>query len=80
MNTKAAAGTMILLPPAPDACQVCATKHEPGQPHNAQSLYWQMAAKMKGEPPVTWKRAMAHCTPAVKKFWTAELRKAGAKV
>lgn len=74
------AGAMILLPPAPGACQVCAAKHEPQEPHNAESLYWGMCAKMKGQPSPTWKAALAHCAPATKKIWKAELRKRGVKI
>lgn len=71
---------MILLPPAPNACQVCATKHPPELPHNPQSLYWAMAAQMQGKPTPTWKIAMEHCTPEMKERWTAELKKMGVEV
>lgn len=71
---------MMLLPPHPDACQVCARKHEPWNPHDAQSLYWAVARKMEGKPAPTWKLAMKHCLPAVKKIWKKELRLRGVKI
>lgn len=32
---------MMLLPPPPGTCPICAVKHDPTWPHNAQSLYYQ---------------------------------------
>jgi hypothetical protein len=65
-------------PPAPDKCQVCAVKHDPDQPHNAQSLYYNMTfSGMVGRAP-TWADALAHCDGATKQAWEAELRRRGA--
>lgn len=69
-----------LLPPAADACQVCATKHEPEQPHNAQSLYWQTKRHIEGQPPATWMEAMAHCAPEVQEHWKRKLTRLGQKL
>lgn len=74
------AGTMMLLPVAPDRCQVCAAKHEPEMPHDAQSIYWAMAARMQGKPAPTWKLAMEHCSPEMRRAWTDELKKMGVEV
>ena len=71
-------GAFKLLPPRPDVCQTCATKHEPAQAHNAQSLYYQYAFfSEKGRWP-TWADAIAHCTPEIQAFWKAELTKRNA--
>jgi len=75
-------GGFALMPCRTDQgqCPECATKHGPEQPHNKQSLYYQykfMAAHGKWPG---WKDAMKHCTAAVKKIWTRELRKRGEKV
>jgi len=52
---------MFLLPPAPDVCQECATKHAPERPHNKDSLYYQMKfQQVHGRWP-TWEDAMEHC-------------------
>ena len=62
-----------VLPPAPDKCQICAVKHEPEIPHNAQSLYYQMTFNgMVGRAP-TWADAMAHCSEEMKAAWKREL-------
>jgi hypothetical protein len=54
-----------ILPPPADKCQVCAVKYGADEPHNAQSLYYQMTfAGMIGRPP-TWADAMAHCEAPV---------------
>jgi hypothetical protein len=66
-------GSWQVLPPSPDKCQVCAVKHEPEQPHNAQSLYYQMTfSGMVGRSP-TWADALAHCSDDVKRHWKTEL-------
>ncbi len=59
--------SMTLLPPAADKCQTCATAHEPELPHNAQSIYYQMAFNMKNKRWPTWNDAMKHCTPAMRR-------------
>ncbi len=73
-------GGMFLLPPRSDLCQECATKHEPEMPHNQQSLYYQMAFKIKHGRSPTWADAMAHCSDEMKAVWTEELRKLGVEV
>jgi ribosomal protein L28 len=66
-----------MLPPAADKCQVCARKHEPGEPHDAQSLYYQTAfTGMMGRLP-TWADALAHCDDNTKRVWEAALREGG---
>lgn len=73
-------GGMFLLPPAPDVYQECAAKHEPEMPHNQQSLYYQMAFKIKHGRSPTWADAMAHCSDEMKAAWTEELKKLGVEV
>lgn len=67
-------GPFKMLAPAPDVCQQCATKHKPEQPHNQQSLYWQYYFFADHDRWPTWKDAMAHCTPEIKKFWIEHLK------
>ena len=67
-----------LVPPAPDKCQICAAKHGPEEPHNAQSLFYQMAFHgMHGRNP-TWADALAHCALDVQAAWEAGLREKNA--
>jgi hypothetical protein len=68
----------FLLPPPPDACQVCAKDHPEDQPHNQQSLYYQMDFLNKNGRYPTWQDAMSHCAPEVQRLWRAELEKLGA--
>jgi len=58
-------GKMFLLPPAPDKCQECACKHEPGEPHNRDSLFYQVKFQMAHGRSPTWEDAMAHCDPRI---------------
>jgi len=64
-----------LLPPKPGVCQDCAVDHTADQPHNQQSLYYQMQFHgLHGRWP-TWSDAMEHCTPEVKAIWRSRLIK-----
>lgn len=66
-----------LLPPAPDKCQQCAVDHEPHEPHNRQSLFYQMYFhQLHGRWP-TWTDAMAHCADETRGKWSALLTEAG---
>jgi hypothetical protein len=64
---------LVLLPPAPDTCQECATKHDPKHPHNRENLYYQMAFKIKHGRWPTWEDAMAHCSKLMQELWREEL-------
>ena len=66
-----------MLPPPKDCCQICGVRHEPEQPHNQQSLYYQTAFHgMIGRMP-TWADALAHCSDAIRTAWMEELKKMG---
>lgn len=68
---------MMLLPPPEGSCPICATGHDPRNPHNAQSLYYQYRFRgVRGRWP-TWADAMAHCAPELRSGWERELRKIG---
>lgn len=68
---------LTLLPPATDACQVCARKHPPEQPHDAQSLFWATARAMEGRPSASWNEALEHCAPVVRDSWVESLVERG---
>jgi hypothetical protein len=68
---------MMLLPPAEGNCRICAVKHEPHMPHDAQSLFYGMRFKMRYQREGTWADAVAHCPILVRAFWKEELRKGG---
>jgi hypothetical protein len=68
---------MTLLPPAPGKCPACSTEHDPRDPHNRKSLYYQFRFYQEHERIPTWDDAMAHCAPEVQAAWRAELAKHG---
>lgn len=63
----------------PGTCEQCATKHDPEQPHNQQSLVFQYNFYDKNGVWPKWEDAMAHCSDAVKEFWRKELKRLGVK-
>ncbi len=65
-NMKQVEGKMLLLPPRPGVCQECAVDHKPEEPHNKDSMYYQMKFKMKNDRWPTWEDAMAHCSQDIK--------------
>ncbi len=66
-------GGFRMLPGPPGTCEWCCVAHEPDQPHNQQSLPYQMRFhQIHGRWP-TWSDAMAHCSDKVKAHWRREL-------
>lgn len=66
-----------LMPPAADVCQQCAVDHEPDEPHDQQSLFYQFwFYRQRGQWP-SWADAMAHCSPEVQEFWVEQLTSRG---
>ncbi len=64
---------MALVPPCGDVCQECGVDHPHDQPHNQQSLYYQMAFNATHGRYPTWSDAMAHCAPEVRAHWRKHL-------
>lgn len=69
-----------LLPAPKGTCPECAVAHDPAQPHNQQSIFWQYKFYNEHGRWPTWFDSMSHCTQEVKEFWIAELAKHGIKV
>ena len=65
--------TMKLMPAKPGICPECAVAHDPGMPHNPESLYYQTKFLMEHGRGAKWRDALAHCDDAVKAFWKQEL-------
>lgn len=78
MAKKKSKGEFMFIPPPPDACQECAVKHSPEQPHNRDSIFYQMKFQAAHGRPPQWSDAVAHCTSEVQAFWKEELEKIGA--
>jgi hypothetical protein len=66
-------GGLRMLPGPPGTCAFCHTAHDPGQPHNQQSLPYQMKFHAIHKRWPTWTDAMAHCTPETKAAWRKQL-------
>jgi hypothetical protein len=63
-----------MLPGPPGTCEWCHVKHDPAQPHNQESLPYQIRFHaINGRWP-TWTDAMAHCSEELKAAWRARLR------
>ena len=71
---------MTLLPPAKDVCQECAVKHDPEQPHNRDSLFYQCKFYQQYNRWPTWTDAMAHCSPEIQAYWSDALRAKGVEL
>lgn len=61
-------------------CAECAVVHDPAQPHNQESLFWQYQFREKHGRWPTWADALAHCSKEVKAFWVKALAELGIKV
>lgn len=68
---------VTIMPAAEGTCPVCATVHDPWEPHNAQSLYYQICFNSMVGRGATWADALAHCAEVVRVKWTAELKRRG---
>lgn len=67
------AAPMRLLPPAPGLCPVCAVKHEADDPHNRDSLFYQMRFHGTHGRWPGWADAIAHCSEPMRTAWIAGL-------
>jgi hypothetical protein len=65
---------MMLLPPPPDGCPICAVKHPDVAPHHGNSLYYQYRFYGTHGRWPTWADAIAHCTPKVQSLWKEQLQ------
>ena len=68
---------MRLLPAKPGTCIQCASNHEPGLPHNAESLYYQMRFQMEHGRSATWADACAHLSDTIREEWKAAMKSLG---
>lgn len=71
---------MMLLPPAPGLCQTCAVDHPSDEPHDVQSLYYQVKFKMEHGREPTWEDALTHVSDEMHAAWVAELSVHGVEV
>lgn len=68
----------FFIAPAPEGtCPECAVTHEPGQPHNAESIHYQYHFFAENNRWPNWNDAMAHCSQETKDRWIKELARLG---
>ena len=70
---------VMILPPKPGTCPVCAVKHDPAWPHNRDSLYYLMRFQQQHGRFPNWADAMAHCSEEMKAAWKEALLEKGVK-
>jgi hypothetical protein len=73
-------GRMFLMPAKEGTCEICATAHESDQPHNAQSLFYQMRFQLEHGRGADWRDAMSHCSDEIRALWTEQLNLRGVDV
>jgi hypothetical protein len=71
---------MQLMPVAKGNCSQCNYQHPADQPHNAQTMYYQVAFYQEHGRWPTWVDAMSHCTTEVQAQWTIHLVDLGVDV
>ncbi len=74
---KEAQGSWKLLPAKAGTCEECGRNHPPEQPHDKDSLYYQIRFQATHGRGAQWSDAVAHCPPEVKRYWKEELEKIG---
>lgn len=73
-------GAFSLLPAAPGTCPECAVSHDPQQPHNQQSLFYQYHFYNEYGRWPTWADAMERCPEEIKAAWIKELTSRSVKI
>ena len=68
---------MHLLQPAEGTCPTCAVEHVATNPHNCQSMYYQMRFYGLRRRWPTWADALAHCSENVRAAWKERLEDMG---
>lgn len=70
-------GEVRITAPSPGKCPICATEHDPADPHDRNSLYYQNRFRKTHKRFPTWGDAMAHCKELTKTAWKAKLMAEG---
>ena len=63
--------------PGAGKCPICATAHDPKEPHDRDSLYYQYRFYRDNKRFPTWNDAMRHCGEAVRSAWKKRLARRG---
>ena len=68
-----------LLPLDRWKCPICADRHSEKEPHNRNSLYFQMRFFQDHRRLPTWGDCLGHCSPFMRAYWRGEMAKKGVK-
>lgn len=66
-----------VVAPVPGACPICATRHDPKEPHDRDSIYYQNYFRKKYKRFPTWADAMSHCNESQKRDFKKKLARRG---
>lgn len=80
MEKQIKSAGILLEPPGPGVCQVCAKNHPAGAPHNRDSIYYQYYFALRHNRWPSWRDAMAHCPKDIQDQWTEALEARGIDV
>lgn len=72
-ETPIEGGGFRMLPGPPGSCEWCYTHHDLEDPHNQESLSYQIKFYAINKRYPTWTDAMAHCTPKLREIWKSEI-------
>ena len=64
-----------LLAPGKRKCPVCADRHRAWEPHNRNSLYYQLRFRRENGRDPTWEDAMADLSQLMRAYWLGILEK-----
>ena len=66
-----------VLAPGPGVCRICAARHDPDEPHDRDSLYYQNRFRRRHKRFPTWADALSHCDETTRSAWREALIKRG---
>lgn len=69
-----------ILPLTRWTCPLCADRHTEKEPHNRNSLYYQMRFFQDHHRLPTWGDTIADCSPFRKAYWKMEMKNKGVKI
>lgn len=64
-----------ILAPGKWKCPLCADRHSSYEPHNRNSLYYQVKFRRKNGREPTWTDAMGELSQLMRAYWRGELLK-----
>ncbi len=67
------------LPPTKRTCPICADKHFKHEPHNRNSLYYQMMFFREHGRLPRWADALEDTSEMMRAYWMGEMKKKGVR-